>query len=96
MPLFVLACMDDADAQDLRAQTRDQHLAYLSNHLDMIKVAGPLYDADQNIIGSLYVFEAETEEPIRKFTEGDPYSRVGLFQRVDIWPWKVTLNRLFG
>ena len=55
MPLFTLMCFDKPNALDLRMATREAHLAYVRENLAMVKLAGPMLDADDGMAGSLFV-----------------------------------------
>ena len=61
---FAIHAIDRNDAGDLRLQTRPNHLKYLQNF--EILYAGPLLDENQDMCGSLIVFEADDLEEDRK------------------------------
>ena len=95
MPLFILACVDRGDAPGLRDATRADHLAYVPGFATMIRLAGPILSSDGAMTGSLYVMQAKDRAAVEAFSVNDPYAKAGLFQQVEIWPWQVTVNRLF-
>ncbi len=92
MALFILTCTDKPGALDLRMTTREAHLAYVQANLAMIKVAGPLQDAEGDMAGSMFVLEAETAQAVEAFSAADPYRLAGLFETVTVRPWKVTVG----
>lgn len=92
MALFVLTCLDKADALDLRMATREAHLAYVRENLSRIKVAGPLLDAAEQMKGSMFVIEAENAAEVEAFSAADPYRTAGLFESVTVQPWRVTVG----
>ena len=92
MPLFVLTCADKAGALDLRMATREAHLAYVREHMGMIKVAGPFLGEDGGMIGSMFVIEAEDAAAVEAFSAADPYRLAGLFDQVSVRNWRVTLG----
>jgi hypothetical protein len=91
--LFVLHCLDRADAHAIRANTREAHLAYAREHAGMIRLAGPLLDDDgETMVGSVFVVEADDAAAVQRFHRDDPYTRAGLFERVDIHPFRWLLG----
>jgi uncharacterized protein YciI len=49
-------------------------------------------DADEHMIGSLLVFEAEDRAAVERFLAGDPYTREAIFERTEIRAWRWGLN----
>ncbi len=92
MPRYILTCIDKPESLALRMATREAHLAYVREHLDAIRAAGPLLDEAGQMTGSHFLMDAETPESIRAFHEADPYSKAGLFERVEIRLWRQTLG----
>jgi uncharacterized protein YciI len=96
MPYFVLLGHDHPGMADLRRSLRPAHQAhFFAPQPDCRGVAGgPLLDdAGQDMIGSLLVFDAADRAAVDRFVEHDPYIQNGLFQRVEIWPWRWGLGR---
>jgi uncharacterized protein YciI len=94
MPLYTLMCFDKPGALSLRLANRDAHLAYARDHLSRIKAAGPLLDEADEMTGSMFLMEAETAETVRAFNAADPYTKAGLFERVEVRAWRVSLGAL--
>jgi uncharacterized protein len=92
MPLFVMTCLDHEGALDRRMNVREAHLAWVRERMAMVKVAGPLLDEAGDMIGSMFVLEAKDRAAVEAFAADDPYGRAGLFQSVEIRPWRVTLG----
>lgn len=92
--LFAVMCHDKPDSVDLRMATRPAHVEYLKAAGDRVKIAGPLLSPgdDPKPIGSLIVIDAASEAAVQLFAENDPYATAGLFDRVDIMPWKRALG----
>ena len=89
MALFLLLCTDKPDARDLRAATRETHLAYLAEHAAEVKVGGAWLDeADGGPLGSMLVIEAPDLAAAHAFAAADPYAKAGLFASVEVWPWR--------
>ncbi|NBS34793.1 MAG: YciI family protein [Methylocystaceae bacterium] len=87
--LFVAMCIDKLAHVDLRMSTRPAHLAFLKAFEDQVKLGGPLLDADGQVpIGSLLIIESEDEASAHALLAQDPYAQAGLFERVEVFPWK--------
>lgn len=90
--LFMIHCTDKPDHQQLRADTRPEHLAYLDRFRSRIVAAGPTLDEDgATPTGSLLLIEFSDRAEAETFAREDPYAQAGLFERVDIRPWKKVL-----
>jgi uncharacterized protein YciI len=98
MPLFVISCIDIPDTLDLRMATRQAHLAYANTGEKPVKVkiGGPYLDERGNMTGSLLIVHAPSREAVEQFSHDDPYVKAGLFQSVDIRPYRVTVGPSLG
>lgn len=94
MPLFVLSWMDKPDSLERRLAARDAHLAYVAAHPGMVRLGGPYLDAAGVMRGSLIILEAPDLAAAEAFSAKDPYRLAGLFEHVDIRPWRVTVGAL--
>ena len=94
MPLFVLHCLDKPNSLDLRLATREAHLAYVRPRIDILKLGGPLLEEKGDMAGSLMIIEVDDRAAAEAFSAGDPYTQAGLWDRVEITPFKVTLGQL--
>jgi uncharacterized protein YciI len=94
MGLFVLSCLDRQNGGELRAATRPAHLAYIAEHPGVVRLAGPYMDEDGQSVGSMFIVEAESKAAVEAFSAGDPYRRAGLFEAVEIRPWRVVVGAL--
>lgn len=92
MPLYMLACFDKANGLDLRIATREAHLAWAASHKDCIRRAGPMLTEEDAMTGSLLFIEAETADEVRAFSATDPYSKAGLFDRIEVQRFRPTLG----
>lgn len=89
--LFVVMAKDKPDSLALRMATREAHFAY-ARETNVIKLGGPFLDANGDMAGSLIIFEAANLEAAKRWQQNDPYNKAGLFQSVDLQPWKATFN----
>ncbi|MBP6011409.1 MAG: YciI family protein [Alphaproteobacteria bacterium] len=91
--LYALICTDKPNALAVRMEARSRHLAYIEQHLAQVKIAGPFMSDDgATMAGSLIVIEADDLAAARDFSAKDPYALAGLFQSVEIKPWRWTIG----
>ena len=98
MPLFVISCIDKPDSLSVRMAARDAHLAYANTGEKPVKVklGGPYLDSKGNMAGSLLIVDAPDRSAVDQFLRDDPYVKAGLFQSVDIRPYRVTVGPSLG
>ena len=94
MALFVLMCVDHPGGLERRLSVREQHLAYVREHIAMVKLAGPLLDDAGEMAGSMFIIEASDKVAVETFSANDPYRLADVFERVELRPWKVTVGAL--
>lgn len=94
MALFVLMCVDHPGALDRRMAARENHLAYVREHIAMVKVAGPMLNDAGEMAGSMFVIEAADRAAVEAFSAADPYRLANVFERVELHPWRVTVGAL--
>jgi uncharacterized protein len=94
MALFAISCIDKPDSLPLRMATRQSHLDYANGGQSFVKVkmGGPYLDEQGNMAGSLLIVEASDRRAVEEFTRNDPYVTSGLFQSVEIRPYRVTVG----
>ncbi|HYZ26111.1 MAG TPA: YciI family protein [Geminicoccaceae bacterium] len=90
--LFVITAFDRPGALDLRMKVRPAHLEYLESRATQIRIGGPLLDEDDQPMGSLLIIEAADRAAAEAFAAGDPYGREGVFEEVEIRPWRAALG----
>ena len=90
--LFALICTDKPNSLELRVKTRPAHIEYLHSLGDTAKAAGPFLDDNGDMIGTLVIVEVEDRAAAESVAKGDPYSKAGLFQSVDIRAWRWALK----
>ena len=83
--------VDKPDIAHVRQHNREAHLAYLQAFQDAIHMAGPLLDAAGSPCGSLLLMDFPDRAAAERFAAADPYAKAGLFERVEIAPWKKVL-----
>jgi uncharacterized protein YciI len=85
---FAVIAKDHWNSSALRAQTKARH----SVHLDAaeglrVLQTGPLLDESGSEVGSLLILEAVELATVESFMASDPYTNVGLFAQIEIYPW---------
>ena len=87
--LFAAMCHDKADHLAVRLATRDAHVAWLKSLGGKVRIAGPFLDETAEIMqGSIVVIEAESLAEAKAVFAADPYAAAGLFETVEIRPWR--------
>ena len=90
--LFAVHCLDHADALARRLANYDAHKAYLAAGPVATVISGPLVAADgATMIGSLFVFSADSIEDVEAFNAGDPFNAANVWQSVSINPFLLRL-----
>lgn len=82
---------DRPGLDDLRRETRKDHLSYIEKS-GVVEQAGPLLDDESHIVGSLIILWVADISAARAWSDKDPYTRVGLFENVTYLEW----NRVIG
>ncbi len=88
--LYAFICTDKpGEGLALRQQNREDHLAFLADLGDKMKTAGPFMNEDgTEPRGSLVIVEADSLADARDIASNDPYSKAGVFESVEVRPWK--------
>ncbi|MET0294605.1 MAG: YciI family protein [Phenylobacterium sp.] len=94
MPLFVAVCVDKPNSLELRMATRQAHFDYLRQRPGVLKLGGPFLDEAGGMNGSLIIFEADDLAAAEAFNRDDPYVKAGLFERVEVRPFKLTAGAI--
>jgi uncharacterized protein len=84
--LFVIIGHDGPQGASLRPSVRPAHLENLRPLVERGKVivGGPFTDGS----GSLIVAEFDSEAAAREFAATDPYTKQGVFERVEVKPFR--------
>ncbi len=84
--LIALIAKDKAGALQTRLDNRPAHVDYLKS-TGVVSQAGPLLDGE-DMIGSLVILEVEDMAAAQNWADNDPYAKAGLFESVELIPWK--------
>ena len=86
-----LIAIDKPGQIEIRKANREAHLAYIAE-TGVVEMAGPFLDAEGGMCGSLVVLEVASLEAAQDWAAGDPYAKAGLFQSVELRPWKKVIG----
>jgi len=90
--LFLVIAKDGTDPQApaRRQAVRDEHLANIKPSVEagILQLGGAIMDDDGNMIGSALIAEAESKEALQEFLDNDVYSKTGVWQGFEIYPFK--------
>lgn len=86
---FVILGFDGPEGQAKRKIHRAAHLANLEplDRQGRVLLAGPFTD----LAGSLIIIEANSLEEAKQIAQQDPYTIHGVFERVEVHPFKQVL-----
>lgn len=95
---FVIHCLDHDDAVERRLAHYEAHKTYLAAAGPVRTViSGPLLAADHaTMIGSLFVFEADTIDAVRAFNAADPFTAAKVWRQVSIHPFHLRVDNRPG
>ncbi len=86
---YAIQTKDKPDHGHLRAELRDQHLAYLDSHVGTLLAAGALIDDDgTGGHGGILIVDTDDRAEAEAFVAGDPFSKAGLFESVTVTRWR--------
>jgi uncharacterized protein YciI len=86
-------CLDHPSALKLRLANYDAHKAYLGKGSIKTVISGPLLAADgETMIGSLFVFEADSVSDVEAFNAADPFRKAGVWADIQIHPFSLRVD----
>ncbi|EFH09706.1 YciI family protein [Pseudoroseomonas cervicalis] len=86
---YIIETWDKPDSQALRQATRAEHLDWLDSQVEKLLACGAkLKDDGSDAGGGVYVVDVETREAAEAFIAADPFTKAGLFERMQITRWR--------
>lgn len=86
---YLIETFDKPGHQQVRRDTRGEHLRFLEANKALLLACGAKLDDDgSDLGGGLYVVDLKTRHEAERFIAEDPFSRVELFERVIITRWR--------
>ncbi len=93
MTQFHVLATDKPGSLELRMANRPAHLDWIEDHTDQVLIAGPFLDEETGSPkGSMLVVKADNLAALEAFLAQDPYAKAGLFQTVEIRPFKLVVG----
>lgn len=87
---IALIAIDKPNAQQLRLDNREAHLAYVVE-TGVVELAGPFLDGD-NMTGSLLILNVDSMSDAETWAANDPYAKADLFETVNLREWKKVIG----
>lgn len=95
MPLFVVIAIDpEPHNMARRNQLRPAHRQFVTANDEWIRFAAAMTDDEGNQNGSLYVFEATSEQDIRRWMAEEPFFSGNVYHQIRVERLCPSLNRL--
>tara|TARA_B100000963_G_scaffold137241_1_gene119451 strand:- start:198 stop:470 length:273 start_codon:yes stop_codon:yes gene_type:complete len=85
---YLVTCKDKENSIELRLSTREEHIKYLKKIKKKLILAGPILDKNDDPVGTVLIVDFDELAAVKKFLYDDPYSKVNLFQEVEITRFK--------
>ena len=93
---YVVIAWDGTDegARDRRIAARPMHLERIQPRVEAgeVLVGGAILADDGGMIGSILLMEFETRGKLDDWLRNDPYSTEGVWQRVDVRPYRTAVG----
>jgi uncharacterized protein len=90
---IVVHCLDKPDALPVRLANYEAHKAYLASGKVATVISGPLLADDlETMIGSMFIFEADTIDDVVAFNREDPFAKAGVWETVSIRPFLMRVD----
>ena len=84
MKTYIITCLDKKNSLKKRLANRELHLEYLKNLKKKLVLAGPIINNKHKPKGSILILKFQNKAQLNNFLKNDPYSKVGLFETVNI------------
>jgi uncharacterized protein YciI len=83
--LWAISCTDKANTAAIREKFLQPHRDYLQSQKGILVLAGATQTDDgKEAIGSLFVVNVGSRAEAKAFSEGDPFTRAGVFAAITI------------
>jgi uncharacterized protein YciI len=87
IPVLYIIYQEDRDdgAAEIRAAKREEHLAYLDKHQNILVLGGALLEDDGiKRTGSCLIINVPSRAAVEDFSRNEPFRKAGLFKSVKI------------
>lgn len=76
-----------------RMDARPEHLKHLQDLGDQLSLAGAFLDDEGNMVGSIVLIEASSQEEAEAKFDTDPYVVNGVFDSMTVKPFRIAINK---
>ena len=86
---YAIITQDKPNHAEVRVKTRPEHLEYLKKHQHLLIAAGGLLKDDGSPgEGGILIVDTDDRAVAERFVAEDPFTKVGLFQSVQVTRWR--------
>jgi uncharacterized protein len=86
---YAIITRDKPNSLQLRNDTRQLHLEYLTKNKDKLLAAGAqIDDAGQGGYGGIIIVDTEDRAEAEAFIRDDPFTQAGLFAGIEVVRWR--------
>jgi uncharacterized protein YciI len=83
--LWTISCVDKPNTAATREEHLKPHREYLQSQKRILVLAGATQNDDgTEAIGSLFVVNANSRQEAKAFSDGDPFTKAGVFSNITI------------
>jgi uncharacterized protein YciI len=83
--LWTISCTDKPNTAAIREEHLQPHRAYLQSQKGILVLAGATQTDDgKEAVGSLFVVNVDSRDKAKAFSDGDPFTRAGVFSSITI------------
>ena len=83
--LWAISCTDKPNTAPIRDEHLKTHREYLQSQKGILVLAGATQNDDgSEAIGSLFIVNANSRQEAKAFSDGDPFTKAGVFSSVTI------------
>lgn len=91
--MYVAILKSKPDTGALREEYRARHDAYWDEHMDRLRLAGPILSDDgQTRTGQILLINADDKATAEKILTSDPFVQAGLFESWTIQRFRVSVE----
>ena len=88
--LYAIMSMDKKGAKEGRTATRPKHKEYVQTIAHRIHDAGAILDADGNVISTMLIISAESQQEAEEIAGRDPYVAADIFANRTVGPLRMS------
>ena len=84
MKTYIITCFDKKNSIKKRLANRELHLKHLKSLKNNLILAGPILNKTNKPKGSVLILKFQNKFELNNFLKNDPYSKVDLFETVNV------------